>query len=684
MKNILFFICMITVPVSQTQAANMAFTPVGGQVFYSSDTEYSTVTRVTALGWLATKNKNQATYQTSLHDWYAQGDTGFVVSDEKTTVQVATREKSNPAGAYIEFDTPISMQEKSLRFKVKVSNWKALLGFSLVLSSDGTKFANSITLDIKSHAINPPNNEWFEIVAPIGDWIVDGTPNLSSLNAMLWKVQDNGAERVATQIDDLAIISNVTAAVSITLDDGLSTATTAKAIMSKYKLRGSICLDETALNTRGFLTQQQVDEFAKAGWDISGHQVMHNFRKSTALEVAAYVKATSAYLNKHNYKGANIYAYPNGINDPHVNAEVSKNFAYGMDIDGLSNTSGYVPKYRLNRKSYDRFTTLEQMKSWIINAQANNEWLILNFHTVDPEANTNENIDPAEFEALIQFLKKQKIAVAPVSEILKTASVAEPIILDVTQVKPAVQETVSTPREFGVSYAHTRYKNPTGSHRANAISLMANVHRDDHALVGQLGVGTHASHNYFFGDMSGYYFINRSFAWTAGINGDIVDSPQGLIKDISSHGAQFGFDYDKNLGGLSAAIKQSWFSDSNLRTGWIGKAYVNVSDGINLYVNTDQYHDKMTSPDYYSPDNYARYSLGLGFHKQATNHVLSGNADAGRANSDGTWSPVYSWKLLLATPLNKTWSTKFTIGSAVANSSNYRYSYANAAVEFSF
>jgi hypothetical protein len=281
-------------------------------------------------------------------------------------------------------------------------------------------------------------------------------------------------------------------------------------------------------------------------------------------------------------------------------------------------------------------------------------------------------------------LKRQKITVAPVTEILKTASTVEPIGLDITQVTTADQETVSTSREFGVSYAHTRYNNPLGSFSANAASLLANVHRGDYALVGQVGVATLASHNYFVGDASGYYFINPSFAWTAGINGDIVDSPQGLVKGITSHGGLIGFDYDKDFGGLSSAIKQSWYSDSNRRTGWDGKVYVNVFEGINVYANAGHYHDSMTTTDYFSPSNYSAYSLGAGFHKPIAVSVFSGNIEAGRADADGTWSPIYSWKLSMETPLLKTWSTKVTVGSAIANSSNYRYSYLNAGIEIPF
>ena len=684
MKRLLFSVCICFGLVIPAQAANLASAMVGGQLFYSSDSDNNSVTRVTASDWLVAKNQSPSPYQTALQDWYSQGDISFDLSGGKPVVQVSTRDSGNPAGAFIEFDKQISMKGRSLRFRVKASNWKSLIDFSLVLSSDGTKFANSITLDIKSHIINPTDNEWFEIVAPIGDWVVDGKPKLSTLNALLWKVQDNGKAHVSTEIDDLAVIPNVTPAVSITVDDGLSSATAAKAIMSKYKFRGSICLDETALNTHGFLTQRQVDDFAMAGWDISGHQVMHNFRKSTAKEIVAYVKATSAYLKQHHYKGANVFAYPNGIDDPQVNAAVAKHFQYGMDIDGFSNTLGYVAPYRINRRSYDRYTTLAQMESWIKDAKANNEWLILNFHTVDPDAHTDENIDPDEFEALIRFLKTQNITVAPVTEILKTASPAEPVYLNVTQVKPAVQETANIPREFGVSYAHATYRNPSGSFNSNVISLLENLHRGDYALIGQTGIGSLASHNYFVGDVSGYYFLNPAFAWTAGINGDIVDSPQGLVKNISSSGGQIGFDYDKDSGGLSAAIKQSWYSDSNQRTGWIGKVYVNVPDGFNVYANTDRYHDNVTTPDYFSPGNYARYSLGFGFHKVITKYTLTGNADAGRADIDGIWSPAYSWKLLLEAPLKNNWSTKVALGSATSDSTNYRYTYLSADIEFQF
>jgi hypothetical protein len=178
--------------------------------------------------------------------------------------------------------------------------------------------------------------------------------------------------------------------------------------------------------------------------------------------------------------------------------------------------------------------------------------------------------------------------------------------------------------------------------------------------------------------------MSRSFAWTAGINGDIVDSIQGLVKDITAHGAQFGFEYNKELGGLSAAAKQSRYSDGNLRAGWTGRIYANASDVFNVYVDTEHYHDNMITTDYFSPGNYARYSLGAGFRKPAASYVFSGDVGAGRADADGIWSPVYSWKLSMEAPFHQTWSTRVTVGSAISNSSNYRYSYLNAGIEIPF
>jgi hypothetical protein len=59
------------------------------------------------------------------------------------------------------------------------------------------------------------------------------------------------------------------------------------------------------------------------------------------------------------------------------------------------------------------------MKSWVVNAKKNQEWLVLNFHSVSPDVDTTENISPKEFEEIINFIKTEQIPVAPVSEILR-------------------------------------------------------------------------------------------------------------------------------------------------------------------------------------------------------------------------------------------------------------------------
>ena len=240
-------------------------------------------------------------------------------------------------------------------------------------------------------------------------------------------------------------------------------------------------------------------------------------------------------------------------------------------------------------------------------------------------------------------------------------------------------------QNFGMSYAKTFYTNPSAQYWANSVSLLANYWKEDNAVFGTLGVGVLNSKAYLTGDMTAMRFLNKNFAASVGVYGDVVDSVAGLQNGITFTGVTTGLDAYNDFGGLVGSVRQSYYSNSNIQSGWFAKSYVNVADGINVYVSTKQYHNSNPyNGYYYSPNNYARYNLGVGFRKLFDNFTLAGFVEGGQANADSVWSNAGAWRVAIDSLPVRNWTIGAAGGSDINASNNYMYHYLDLHARYTF
>jgi peptidoglycan/xylan/chitin deacetylase (PgdA/CDA1 family) len=204
--------------------------------------------------------------------------------------------------------------------------------------------------------------------------------------------------------------------VSFTFDDGLaSTYAYAAPTLAKYGLTGTDyvitdCVDMvTAPNTchangdTAYMTWQQIEELQNAGWEIGSHTASHPCLASnagtdpddcpqtslTTAQVDQELSGSQQALAAHGINATDI-STPYGDYNNAVLAEIAKYYASQRGFaDQNNNDWGYTNDYIVNDYHVEGSTTVAQVEAKIDTAIANNQWLVLTFHDIFPNASTN-------------------------------------------------------------------------------------------------------------------------------------------------------------------------------------------------------------------------------------------------------------------------------------------------------
>ena len=349
-------------------------------------------------------------------DYFEEGDS----LRQDGGVKVTTIKPKEKAGAYLKtgFWT-WNLEKSSLSFKVKVSNWNDAYIVTLLVGN-GLKFDNAATFDAKRHFINPPNNEWVEVSVPPSAWDIAGDIDWKNIDSILVSVADTGNKRITVEIADIKVVpmTKTSGVVSFCIDDGLIDTMQAFTIMERMKIRGTVFIDVKEISNKGFISSAQLGDLNAAGWDIGGHN-MGILTKYSAEDLSKNLNDTSKYLKERNFQGSNLYALPNGGRNSSIIQELSKNFNFIFNIDGMSNNQNHLVKTNINRHSIDKHTSLALAKKWIDDAMTNNEWVIINFHTFSDTWEKEEDWTIEDFKSLMEYVISSNIPVMTISEVLK-------------------------------------------------------------------------------------------------------------------------------------------------------------------------------------------------------------------------------------------------------------------------
>ena len=256
-----------------------------------------------------------------------------------------------------------------------------------------------------------------------------------------------------------------TAKVSFTFDDGLDSAETyADPILKAAGFTGtdyviSGCVGMTTVpntchanNDATYMTYAQINQLKADGWEIGDHTVDHPCLASNATadpddcpavsltptQVSDELTQSEAAISAQIGVPLTDFASPYGDWTPPVLAEIAKvyashrGFADSIDQNGdgiidHGNTFPYndylLYDYEVQGDTAGGGVSVAQVESMIDQTKANNQWLVLTFHDILPNASTNPadyQYSTANFQAVVNYVKASGLQVVNVNNGLVT------------------------------------------------------------------------------------------------------------------------------------------------------------------------------------------------------------------------------------------------------------------------
>jgi hypothetical protein len=152
---------------------------------------------------------------------------------------------------------------------------------------------------------------------------------------------------------------------------------------------------------------QKLNQMQDLGWEIGSHSVNH--QDLTALSTAEVIH--EIVQSKADLEAAGLtiegFAYPYGAGHKNdiVLRQVKEYYHYAR-----SNSVGYnypvIRQYDLSAQIQNVSTSIELMKSWVDTAIKNDEWLIIELHTVDTSGDPY-SITPSTLSELAAYIRNQ-------------------------------------------------------------------------------------------------------------------------------------------------------------------------------------------------------------------------------------------------------------------------------------
>src|SRR3989344_662475 len=234
------------------------------------------------------------------------------------------------------------------------------------------------------------------------------------------------------------------AKVTFTFDDGLnSSLTQAAPTLAKYGFAGvnyvtTGCIGMTTVpNTCGadedeaYMTWDQVVQLQNSyGWEIGAHTVSHPLlasndpdfqtKKLTTSQVTQELTKSKADLAAHGINAAN-FASPYGDYNQTVLAQIAKLYESHRGFADTGYNSFPYNDYIIRDQQVQAGVSVDTVKGYIDQAIANNQWLVLTFHDIQP----NASADPEDYEystsdldQIAAYVKNKSVPVVTVKDAL--------------------------------------------------------------------------------------------------------------------------------------------------------------------------------------------------------------------------------------------------------------------------
>ncbi len=356
-------------------------------------------------------------------DWYGAGTVAHDSSDKvlgTASLKITTLGNGTICGGERDI-VGGDWSTKNFRIWVKADLWARVSQYDILISTGVTQFDNFFACNLKNLISAPVDGEWLELYLTRDNFITGaGTPNWTLVNDMIIRCIDTSGGIVTVHADGFGVFDEGSAGyVSVVFDDGWSDGLTqGKLKMDDYGFRGNYFVIPDLLGQSGRMTEAQVTAAARQGWEIGGHGD-DNLTTLTERERDEHLQFVRQWLADRGYKGADLYAYPNGGYNDAVSDQLLKYFSGGRALAAGSNPGSAVNPRHISCRTVVNTDTTSTLQGEIDAAVTNKKWLILTFHKIVTTPSVDTEYSIANFGTVIDYLNTQSVSVLPMQEVLR-------------------------------------------------------------------------------------------------------------------------------------------------------------------------------------------------------------------------------------------------------------------------
>lgn len=274
---------------------------------------------------------------------------------------------------------------------------------------------------------------WGDVGNPVG------TPDRTAITDWQIRVLGNSTTPVTVWFNAIGSYPRRQAfpkgCVSFACDDGRLTQYTRMApTLDKYGYGATAYVIVEALGTAAKMTYDQVKELEKFHrWEIGGHAYTSNAHNNgmTSLslpDLDVEIRKLRDWLQQGNHKGADLFAYPLGFDNPDVVEVVSRYFVNARQIVRAPFQNADLDQpYRMRSNSMSSSDPLSVAKVWVDKAAANGTWLTITMHDiVDGAPAAGTEWPTADWNALVDYVAASGVEVMPVGAALDRVNANQP------------------------------------------------------------------------------------------------------------------------------------------------------------------------------------------------------------------------------------------------------------------
>ncbi|WP_227357620.1 polysaccharide deacetylase family protein [Haladaptatus salinisoli] len=231
-------------------------------------------------------------------------------------------------------------------------------------------------------------------------------------------VDGNSSKPIEFYVDDLKTVpAPKQGMVMLTFDDGLkSHYTKAFKKMQKYGFPGVDAVITEAIYDDGFLTQSQMREMTRNGWDMICHPNAQAspMNKIPRKEQEKLMKQSKGWLKQYGYEGHKYMAVPKNVVGPNTFELAQKHFDLTLSFGASPNALPVIKKDTILSRMYGD-SSLATTKQMIDYAERYKQLTVPLFHRIGGK----DGISEKDFEKILKYIKKKNVKVVTPSSLKK-------------------------------------------------------------------------------------------------------------------------------------------------------------------------------------------------------------------------------------------------------------------------